>query len=311
MRYPESFAVTTPSDCEIAITRAFATSQQQLFDAFTKPELVRRWLLGPEGWTMPVCEIDLRVGGRYRYVWSKTGAPDMGISGTFLELDAPRRIVNTELFDQAWYPGEATNTTTFTQSGASTTVTITVRYQSKEARDTASRSGMEHGMRAGFDRLEQQVLDADGPRIMEMPSQHAAAIHVTVSRAEIQKVMGPTLQELHSAVAAQGLTPTGPWFTHHLKMTPDTFDFEVCVPVAAPITENGRVVSRTFPTRRAARLVYRGGYEGLSTAWGGLMQWIDAQGEKPAPDLFECYAAGPETGAPSSAWRTELTRPLM
>ena len=311
MRYPDSFSVTTPSDHEIAITRAFSASRQQLFDVFTKPELVRRWLLGPDGWTMPVCEIDLRVGGRYRYVWRKEGAPDMGISGTFLDIDTPRRIVNTEQFDHAWYPGEATNTTTFTQTGATTTVTITVRYQSKEARDTASRSGMEHGMRAGFDRLETQVLNADGPSVIDMPAQHAAAIHITVPRREIQQVMGPTLQELHGVLAAQGLTPSGPWFTHHLEMTPDTFNFEVCIPVSAALTETGRVVNRSFSTRRAARVVYRGGYEGLSSAWGGLMQWIDAQGFTAAPDLFECYAAGPETGAPASEWRTELMRPLL
>ncbi|MFN7982100.1 MAG: SRPBCC domain-containing protein [Vicinamibacterales bacterium] len=311
MRYPDSFAVTLPSDCEIAITRAFSTSPQQLFDAFTKPELVRRWLLGPDGWTMPVCEIDLRVGGTYRYVWRKEGAPDMGISGRFLDIDAPRLIVNTELFDHAWYPGEANNTTQFTQTGATTTVTITVRYQSKEARDTASRSGMEHGMRAGFDRLEAQVLDADSPHVIDMPAQHAAAIHLTIPRSDIQKVMGPTLQELHAVVAAQGITPSGPWFTHHLEMTPDTFNFEVCVPVSAAISETGRVVNRDFPARRVARRVYRGGYEGLSSAWSELMQWIDAQGHTAAPDLFECYVAGPETGAPASEWRTELTRPLV
>ena len=143
-----------------------------------------------------------------------------------------------------------------------------------------------------------------------MPAQHAAAIHLTIPRNEIQKVMGPTLQELHGVLAAQGVTPSGSWFTHHLEMTPDVFDFEVCLPIAAPVVETGRVVNRAFASRRAARLVYRGGYEGLSKAWGGLMQWIDAQGQTPAPDLFECYAAGPETGAPPAAWRTELTRPL-
>ena len=310
MRYPDSFSVTTPSDCEIAIGRTFGASRQAVFDAFTKPELVRRWLLGPEGWTMPVCEIDLRVGGRYRYVWRKDGAADMGLGGVFLDIVAPARLVNTEQFDDAWYPGEAMNTTVFTPEGAATRVTITVRYQSKDARDIASRSGMEHGMRAGYNRLEEQLLADEAPRIVETSPQLAAAIHLTIPRSEIRMVMGPALRELYGVAAAQGLEVTGPWFTHHLEMKPDVFDFEVCVPVSAPIRPEGRAVSRQFAARRVVRTVYRGPYEGLSSAWTGLMQWMDAQGHAPAPDLFECYAAGPETSAPPAAWRTELSRPL-
>jgi uncharacterized protein YndB with AHSA1/START domain len=160
-RYSSSFAVTTPSDREVEITRDFDAPRELVFDAFTKPELVRRWLLGPEGWTMPVCEIDLRVGGRYRYVWRKDGVPDMGMGGEFREVSAPERLVCTEKFDQAWYPGEAAlNTTVFTESGAVTRVSITVRYESQEARDIAMRSGMEQGMAIGFNRLEELLASA-------------------------------------------------------------------------------------------------------------------------------------------------------
>lgn len=159
MFYPETFQVSTPGDLEIEITRDFHAPRQLVFDAFTKPELVRQWLLGPEGWTMPVCEIDPRAGGRYRYVWRKNGVKDMGMGGEFLEVEVPSRIVATEKFDDAWYPGEARNTTVFTERGPVTRVQITMRYETKEARDTASRSGMEHGMAAGFHRLE-EVLAA-------------------------------------------------------------------------------------------------------------------------------------------------------
>lgn len=156
MFYPESFAVTTPSDCEILITRNFAAPRPLVFDAFTKPELVRRWLLGPDGWTMPVCEIDLRVGGSYRYVWRKesTGM-EMGMGGVFQEIDAPRRLVATEKFDEAWYAGEAIDSTVFLEIAAETRIELTVRYESQEARDVAKRSGMEHGMAAGYSRLEE------------------------------------------------------------------------------------------------------------------------------------------------------------
>ena len=154
--YPESFKVSTPTNREIEVRRDFNAPRHLVFDAFTKPELVRRWLLGPDGWTMPVCEIDLRVGGAYRYVWRKeaTGT-EMGMGGVFREVVRPSRLVATENFDDAWYPGEAVDTTVFEESDGITKVTLTVLYESKEARDTATRSGMEHGMVAGYNRLEQ------------------------------------------------------------------------------------------------------------------------------------------------------------
>jgi uncharacterized protein YndB with AHSA1/START domain len=157
MFYPNSFKVSTPSDREIEVTRDFNAPRDLVFDAFTKPELVRRWLLGPPGWTMPVCEIDLRVGGAYRYVWHKEGVKDMGMGGVFREVVRPERIVATEKFDDSWYPGEALDTTVFVEEGDVTRTTITVLYESKEARDTARRSGMEHGMKAGYDRLEEML----------------------------------------------------------------------------------------------------------------------------------------------------------
>jgi uncharacterized protein YndB with AHSA1/START domain len=155
MFYPDSFKVSTPSDREIQVTRDFQAPRQLVFDTFTKPELVRRWLLGPEGWTMPVCEIDLRVGGAYRYVWRMPGAKDMGMGGVFREIVSLERLVATEKFDESWYPGEALDTTVFKQAGDITKITITILYESPEARDTARRSGMEHGMSAGYNRLEQ------------------------------------------------------------------------------------------------------------------------------------------------------------
>src|SRR4249920_80587 len=139
MLYPDSFTVSTPSDREIQVTRDFHAPRRLVFDAFTKPDLVRRWLLGPPGWTMPLCEIDLRVGGAYRYVWRKEGEKDMGMGGVFRDIVAPERLVATERFDDAWYPGEALDTTVFDEKNGMTRVTLTVSYESKEARDTATR----------------------------------------------------------------------------------------------------------------------------------------------------------------------------
>ena len=150
---PKPVEVTTPSDREITVVRVFNAPRQLIWDCHTKPELVKRWMLGPPGWSMPVCEIDLRVGGTFRYVWRKVGVPDMGMGGIYREVVAPERIVSTEKFDQAWYPGEAIGTLVLAEQGGKTTVTQTVLYQSQEARNAVLKSGMEGGVAASYDRL--------------------------------------------------------------------------------------------------------------------------------------------------------------
>lgn len=202
MRYPNTFAVSTSGDRALEISRSFGAPRALVFDAFTKPELVRQWLLGPPGWTMPVCEIDLSIGGAYRYVWRKAGVRDMGIGGSFREIVRPTKLVATEKFDDAWYPGEAVNTTVFAEKGALTEVTITVLYESKEAREIASRSGMETGMAAGFDRLEDLMLAAEAPSVVDVPGRLAAAIHVTIPRRDIQTVMGRRSVRMADGVSA-------------------------------------------------------------------------------------------------------------
>lgn len=156
MRFSDTFKVTTPSDCELEVARTFDAPRKLIFDALTKPELVKRWLLGPPGWSMPICEIDLRVGGAYRYQWRfDASGNEMGMRGVFKEITAPERIVATEKFDEAWYAGEALDTTVLVEKNRKTTMTLTVLYESKEARDTATQSGMEKGMAIGYDRLEE------------------------------------------------------------------------------------------------------------------------------------------------------------
>jgi uncharacterized protein YndB with AHSA1/START domain len=102
-----------------------------------------------------VCEVDLRVGGKIRYVWRRDrDGHEMGMTGVFLEVKAPERLVSTERFDDAWYPGEGRNTIVLAETGGRTLLTYTLAYESKAARDTALQSGMETGMATGFDRLE-------------------------------------------------------------------------------------------------------------------------------------------------------------
>lgn len=151
----------------------------------------------------------------------------------------------------------------------------------------------------------------DTPKVVQSREQHAAVVHLTVPRSEIRKVMGPGLTEVKAAIASQKIEEAGPWFTHHLKMDPEVFDFEICVPVKSPVSAKGRVTPARMPARRVARTVYHGDYEGLGAAWAELAGWIKAQGLKPAADLWEIYVQGPETGKGPASYRTELNQPLV
>lgn len=151
----------------------------------------------------------------------------------------------------------------------------------------------------------------DTPQITKTAAQLAAVIHVSIPREEIRTVMGPGLKELMAAVAAQGIAPAGPWFTHHLKMDPKIFDFEIGVPVTKPVEASGRMKPGQLPAVTVARTVYHGGYEGLGAAWGEFHDWIKANGHKPGPDMWEVYLAGPESSHDPAHWRTELNRPLV
>lgn len=161
MMTANTLKVSTPSDREIAMTRVFDAPRELVFEAYTRPELLKRWLGVHNGWTLEVCEIDLRVGGAYRYVWRGPDGADMGMRGVYREVVPPERIVATEKFDQSWYPGEAVGTVVMVEQGGRTTLTMTVLYESRETRDAVLRSPMEKGMAAGFDKLEELLADGD------------------------------------------------------------------------------------------------------------------------------------------------------
>jgi effector-binding domain-containing protein len=151
----------------------------------------------------------------------------------------------------------------------------------------------------------------DKPIITDSPAQRTAVIHLTIPRDQIRHVMGPGITELMSVVKAQGIGPTGPWFTHHHAMLPDTFDFDIGVPVSGPVTPAGRVEAGELRAARVVRSVQRGGYETLEAGWGELMRWVDTQDLRCAPDLWEVYKKGPESGLDPSLWETELNKPLL
>ena len=152
----------------------------------------------------------------------------------------------------------------------------------------------------------------DPPMIVKSPEMLIAYIHLEVPRSEIQVVMGPGLYEVRATVAAQEIAVTGPWFTRHLRMSPEFFDFEICVPVAKPVERvvRGRVKPGRLAAANVVRSIYEGPYDGLGAAWGELMSWIAANGLKAREDLWERYLSGPESNPDPATFRTELNRPL-
>lgn len=153
MNHAGNMKLVTSGDCEIIITRSFDAPRALVWDAYTKPALIKRWLTGPPGWTFAVCEMDLRVGGKYRWVWRGPDGTEMGMGGVHREIMAPERLVNTQLFDQDWTGGEAVGTLILTERDGKTTLTNTIRYSSPEARHGALKTPMEQGMAMGYDRL--------------------------------------------------------------------------------------------------------------------------------------------------------------
>ncbi len=154
---------TIPSDTEIQVVRTFDAPRQLLWDAHTKPELVKRWLLGPPGWSMPECDIDLRVGGAYRYKWvSDENGAFFTSSGVHKEVVPLERIVTTETMDLSGLgmeipPGESINTLTLAEADGKTVLTVRMRFPSKEHRDGALQSGMTDGMEQSYQRLESVI----------------------------------------------------------------------------------------------------------------------------------------------------------
>lgn len=161
---PGPAQVSMPSDCEVRVTRTFNAPRRLVYDAHTKPELVRQWQTGYEGWDMPVCEMDVRVGGRYRWQWkNQEDGKTFGFFGDFTEVDAPSRIEHNQYFD----PGDVDYampvgdpcvvSVDLTEQNGVTTLVCTMKFASKEIRDSAVATGMTDGMEYSYARLENVI----------------------------------------------------------------------------------------------------------------------------------------------------------
>jgi len=160
MKNTGTLAVTLPSDCEIALTRVFRAPRQLVYDAFSKPEILKKWF-GPSGWSLVTCEVDARVGGGFRFVLRAPDGRELGMRGVYCELSPPERSIHTESFDHI--PGGSQVTTVLTEGDGETTLIATILYPSKELRDAAIEFGMEHGAAESYDKLAEMLATAKGP----------------------------------------------------------------------------------------------------------------------------------------------------
>lgn len=159
MKNTGTLAVSLPSDREIALTRVFRAPRQLVYDAFSKPEILKRWF-GPRGWSLVTCEVDARIGGGFRFVLRAPDGRELGMRGVYLELSPPERSIHKESFDD--FPGESHVTAVFTESDGETTLIATILYPSKEVRDAVIKSGMEHGAAESYDKLAEMLATAEG-----------------------------------------------------------------------------------------------------------------------------------------------------
>jgi uncharacterized protein YndB with AHSA1/START domain len=155
MKNTGTLQVATPTEREIVVTRVFDAPRRLVFEAWTNPKHVPRWMLGPEGWTMPVCEIDLRPGGAWHFVWRHSDGTEMEMRGVYREIVPPERLVSAESWGGDW--PETLNTLILSEEGGKTMSTVTILYPSKEARDAALKTGMKEGMSMSFDRLNEYL----------------------------------------------------------------------------------------------------------------------------------------------------------
>lgn len=155
-----SLTVTTRDDRDIVLSREFNAPRRMVFDAWTKPKLLMRWY-GARGWNLTGCYVDLRVGGRWRFVSQGPDGSIMAQSGVYQAIHAPDRVVYTEKFDNQSYPGETLVAHVFVERSGKTTVTSTLRYPSRDARDIVLRYPMARGVGESFDRLAELLAQGE------------------------------------------------------------------------------------------------------------------------------------------------------
>ena len=326
-----TLTITYPSPSELRIQRTFDAPRRLVWDAHTRPEYLRQWMTGYEGWSMPVCEFDAREGGTYRYEWVSDETGDrMAVGGTLIAFQPIERMVATERFDEPWYPGECVNTSEFAESsdGAQTTLTVTSRFESEEALKTAAETGMTEGMEYTYDRLAELLgtltanaadpTDAADPTaldirydVVDLAEQRIARLRGVLSEAGAN--WGRTYRIAQAAgllgqpgVVTASVLPEG---TGGSAGPGGDMVYDTAITLPDGVEPPAPLIEDRIPAGRYARATYTGPFEGLSTAWAtftgpGLATLRATMTSGPA---FEIYRSTGEDGTPPV---TELHVPI-
>jgi uncharacterized protein YndB with AHSA1/START domain/effector-binding domain-containing protein len=296
----------TEGDRHVVITRRFAAPPQAVYRAHTEPKLIRKWMLGPEGWTMPVCACDARPGGKFRYEWADCKGGGFYITGEFIELAPFSKIVHVERMHLPEPTPDNHIETRFEVDGNGTFMTMKMTLPDAETRAAMLATGMEHGMEASYARFESQVsnewkpmlAEEDSPyAIVEVEPQHTAAVKFAAAFADLPKAERSARAMIADTLPRLGVEPVGDSFTLCRMLKEGKMHYEPGVIVSRAFAPSGDVVSSQLPGGRVVSHTLIGPFDQLPQAWPALFAWCKAQGLELEGAFWQVY--GPTTVDPA------------
>ena len=296
----------TEGDHHVVVTRRFAAAPEAVYRAHTEPKLIRKWMLGPEGWTMPVCICDARPGGKFRYEWSDRKGGGFYVTGQFIELLPFSRIVHVERMHLPNPTPDNHIETRFEAKGNGTLMTMKMTLPDAQSRAAMLSTGMEQGMEASYARYESQVAgiwerllsEAEGPyTIVAVEQRHTAAVKFTVGFADIPNAERSARTKIADALSQLGNLAAGDSFTLCRRLKDSKMHYEPGVVVSRTFTSSGDVVSSQLPGGRAVKHVLIGPFDQLPQAWPALFAWCASQGLQLEGAFWQVY--GPTAVEPA------------
>lgn len=332
------FVVRSEGEREIVISRSFKAPRALVFDCWTKPELFARWFVRP-GWTVPVLEMDVRPGGRYRYVMRQDDGSEFTMQGEYREVLRPERLVSTIAFagfnEVGWRPEDATvSVIELTEESRGTLMTMTQTYPSQEVRDqTLNFMETQPGASGadGYDRLaemvEERESDSEEVEVRLLAAQPIISIRATVKVADLAATIDDRISALREYLERRGVRPAGaPFVRYHSfpDIRADTegagdleTDLEEGVPVTHPLPGEGRIASGELPGGPVITTVYTGVPEGLGAAYARIATWLQEHGEQATGPAWEVYDFVDLEGFEGHAslpnrvtWRHRIVQPI-
>jgi uncharacterized protein YndB with AHSA1/START domain/effector-binding domain-containing protein len=296
----------TEGDDHIVVTRRFAASPEAVYRAHIEPKLIRRWMLGPEGWTMPVCICDARPGGKFRYEWSHEKRGGFYITGEFVELVPFKKIVHVERMHLPDPTPDNHVETRFEEERGGTLMTMRMTLPDEKTRAAMLSTGMEHGMEASYARFEAQVAgqwerllsESEGPySVVIVEPRHTVAVKFALAFSDMPSAERSARGKIAEAISRTGIE-AGDSFTLCRRLADGRMHYEPGVVVPRAFTSSGDVVSSQLPGGRAAKHVLVGSFDQLPQAWSQLFDWCASQGLKLEGAFWQVY--GPTAADPAT-----------